>query len=203
MLVVEAVVGHDDLQPESARERREQCRSDGMDVKNIGTPESSAHDPQESMNEGFEARNMRRPNASDRNVAPSGRHLSPRSSCEQSPRRGTQVQPGRKLAFSACFSTPPCTSGKPRIPSMVTRNTRCFSWTISGLSGAECVPRFPRQAWSSWLVAFFINYLLLCSRAADPVLCWDRDRWIWQCRELGAGLVPIAPLAAAHRCKLN
>src|SRR5271166_1422644 len=73
MLIVEAVVGHDNPQPKSARERREQCRTNGMDVQDIGTPEGSADHPQEGMDERFEARNMRRPNASDRNVAPSCR----------------------------------------------------------------------------------------------------------------------------------
>jgi len=71
MLIVETVVGHDDPQPKSARERREQCRTNGVDVQDIGTAEGSADHPQESMDERFEARNMRRPNASDRNVAPS------------------------------------------------------------------------------------------------------------------------------------
>jgi len=70
MFVVAAVAGHHDPQSQRAGERRKECRSDGMDVQDVGSIEGGPQHAQEGMNESLDAGAARGPDARELDAAP-------------------------------------------------------------------------------------------------------------------------------------
>jgi len=64
------MMGDDHPQAESAGERGEERRSNGVNVQYVRAFEGGSQDTEESMDEGFDAGDARRPDTRESNVAP-------------------------------------------------------------------------------------------------------------------------------------
>ena len=75
VLVVQAVVGHHDLQTEQPRQRRPHGRADGVDVHHVGTPGAGQEHRQQAVDRGLVALHLGGPDPAEPDAPPRARAL--------------------------------------------------------------------------------------------------------------------------------